>query len=296
MESYLNSLALSQSVASANTVKMEVVKKYYLGPSPLDKNDAPVLPEHLLPRSSRNRLPIPITEAPIDYIASATQFLDDKVADPCSTIHDAITLPPDLAYVEPPADPKDECSVEAYKKRSDEDDPKPLQSPDHVYKAAKLYLKCLLDFAIDVRYPGQLQQHNNFIGQHPVTLYCDKTGWRTTEKVLMVIKWLGPNILKGIEEGSYIHPWWVHEAKALQCKYAALCDYENLVLLKVDRVCEPRSLRVMAVRREDMRKALLGFLVEACDEVFGKESAGREYEMLLREAEVASMKEINGAV
>jgi hypothetical protein len=53
----------------------------------------------------------------------------------------------------------------------------------------------------------------------------------------------------------------VDEATALQCKYAALCDYEDLVFFKVDRVYEATSLRVMAVRREDMRKALLGFLV-----------------------------------
>jgi hypothetical protein len=267
MNLYLDSLALSQSVASANRVIMEPVKKYHFGPSPLDNSDPPVNLEHLFPRQGSDRLPIPITEAPTEYIVTATQFLDAELADPSSAIHRAITLPPNLVYAEPP-DLEDEQALKAYKKVS-KHDPKPLQTPDQVYEAAKLYLKCPLDFAINVRYPGQLQQHNDFIGQHWVTLYCTKTGWRT-EKVLMVIKWLGPNILKGIEEGAYIHPWWVDEAKALHCKYAALCDYEDLLLFKVDRVVEPRSLSVMAVRREDMKKALLGFLVEACDEGSGR--------------------------
>jgi hypothetical protein len=150
MDRYLDSLALCGMV-------MEVVKKYHPGSSPLDNSDPPVIIEHLLARSGRNRLPIPITEAPTDYIATAAEFLDGEVADPCSTIHAAITLSPDLAYAEPSADLEDERVVKIYKKRSDEDDPKPLQTPSDVYAAAKLYLKCQLGFAINARYPGQLQ-------------------------------------------------------------------------------------------------------------------------------------------
>lgn len=49
------------------------------------------------------------------------------------------------------------------------------------------------------------------------------------------------------------------------CDYVALCDYDNLVLLHFNDGLE--SARITVVERKDFRKALLGFLIEACDTV-----------------------------
>jgi hypothetical protein len=183
---------------------MEVFKKYEPGPSPLDNNDPPVKLEHLLPQPGRNCLAIPITSGPSYYTQIATEFLDTEVADPCSAIHDAITLPPDPVFAKPP-DPEDKKAVKEHNKTK-LDSPQLLKTSAEVYEAAKLYLKCPLDFAINVRYPGQLTQHNDFLGDHRVTLYCTKIGYKETERVLMAIKWIGANTLKGIEERGYVHP------------------------------------------------------------------------------------------
>jgi hypothetical protein len=52
-------------------------------------------------------------------------------------------------------------------------------------------------------------------------------------------------------------------AKNWDCKFVALCDYDNLVLLRFNQNSE--YAYVTAVERRSIRKALLGFLIEACD-------------------------------
>ncbi|KAJ4309207.1 hypothetical protein N0V94_009034 [Neodidymelliopsis sp. IMI 364377] len=47
------------------------------------------------------------------------------------------------------------------------------------------------------------------------------------------------------------------------CPYVALCDYDNLVLLNFNNELE--SARATVVPRKSIRKALLGFLIEAYD-------------------------------
>ena len=60
--------------------------------------------------------------------------------------------------------------------------------------------------------------------------------------------------------------WFTKQAMAYHqrthCKYVALCDYEHLILLKFDNLLE--SAKVTIVPRKNLRKALLGFLLEAC--------------------------------
>lgn len=62
--------------------------------------------------------------------------------------------------------------------------------------------------------------------------------------------------------------WLIKQAyayvKRSKCNYAALCDYDNLILLKFHRM--PRSADVIVVPQEHFREALLGFMVESCEE------------------------------
>ncbi|KAH7383818.1 hypothetical protein BKA66DRAFT_570018 [Pyrenochaeta sp. MPI-SDFR-AT-0127] len=48
-----------------------------------------------------------------------------------------------------------------------------------------------------------------------------------------------------------------------KCNFAALCDYDNLVLLEMDNL--PKTAKVTIVPRQFHRKALLGFLIMACE-------------------------------
>lgn len=61
--------------------------------------------------------------------------------------------------------------------------------------------------------------------------------------------------------------WYTKQATAYaqtwDCKYVALCDYETLVLLHFDDGLD--SARITIVPRHSFRKALLGFLIEACE-------------------------------
>jgi hypothetical protein len=51
------------------------------------------------------------------------------------------------------------------------------------------------------------------------------------------------------------------------CRYAALCDYEHLVLIRYLGDDNLEQADVALVDRKDMRKALLGFAIEACEDV-----------------------------
>jgi hypothetical protein len=51
------------------------------------------------------------------------------------------------------------------------------------------------------------------------------------------------------------------------CRYAALCDYEHLVLIRYLGDGNLEEADVALVDRKDMRKALLGFAIEACEDV-----------------------------
>ncbi|KAF9697862.1 hypothetical protein EKO04_004121 [Ascochyta lentis] len=48
-----------------------------------------------------------------------------------------------------------------------------------------------------------------------------------------------------------------------ECPYVALCDFDRLVLLRLD--LKRDIAHATTVQRKDIRKALLGFLVEACE-------------------------------
>jgi hypothetical protein len=59
--------------------------------------------------------------------------------------------------------------------------------------------------------------------------------------------------------------WFVKQARAYAintgCHYAALCDYEHLILI---HFLDHESAEVTIVPRSEFRKALLGFLIAAC--------------------------------
>jgi len=62
--------------------------------------------------------------------------------------------------------------------------------------------------------------------------------------------------------------WFVKQVTAYYvrtgCRYAALCDYEHLILIKFGHNGSLESAKVTIVPRSRFRKALLGFLIEAC--------------------------------
>ncbi|KAI4695053.1 uncharacterized protein J4E84_001677 [Alternaria hordeiaustralica] len=194
------------------------------------------------------------TDAPTDYISSATVFLEAEYANPDSPIHQDPPLPI-------PPDPDDNSL-------------RPLKTDDDVFDAARIWLKCPLDHAIVMKYPTQLVQLNGWVGYSRVTLYYEKFMGTHQPRLLMTIKWLCPNTLDGIAEGDTIDRQWVDEPKAYKCSYVALCDYDNLVLLRFGNVLGIEGIRVTAVPRDSMRLAFLGFLLEACDAVLGEPGSG----------------------
>ncbi|KAI4626528.1 hypothetical protein J4E83_003679 [Alternaria metachromatica] len=193
------------------------------------------------------------TDAPTDYTNSATTFLEAEYANPDSPIHQDPPLPI-------PPDPGNSL--------------RPLKTDDDVFDAARIWLKCPLDHAIVMKYPTQLVQLNGWVGSSRVTLYYEKFMGTHQPRLLMTIKWLCPNTLDGIAEGDTIDRQWVDEPKAYKCSYVALCDYDNLVLLRFGNVLGIEGVRVTAVPRDSMRLTFLGFLLEACDAVLGEPGSG----------------------
>jgi hypothetical protein len=53
-------------------------------------------------------------------------------------------------------------------------------------------------------------------------------------------------------------------ARKWKCAYVAVCNYDDLVLLRFTK--ELDIARMTVVERKYIRKALLGFLIEACDD------------------------------
>ncbi|KAL1792858.1 hypothetical protein ACET3X_009365 [Alternaria dauci] len=192
----------------------------------------------------------PPTDAPIDYVDTATAFLDAEYADPDSPIHQDPNLPT------PPK--PDGVSL------------KPLKTPGDVFSAARIWLKCPLDHAIVMKYPTELTQRSGYLGGGLVTLYFENSARTHAPKMVMLIKWLGPHKLASVVQGDVIERRYVEEAEALNSRYIAFCDYDHLVLFNFGSVSKPHALRVTAVPRDLMRLALLGFLLEACDTVLGE--------------------------
>ncbi|RYN30287.1 hypothetical protein AA0119_g1994 [Alternaria tenuissima] len=202
------------------------------------------------PRRAHSIFHIPPTDAPVDYVNTATGFLEAEYADPVSPIHQDPKLPT------PP--------------KSDEAPSKPLKTVDDIFNAARIWLKCPLDHAIVIRYPTELGQRNGYLGDGLVTLYYESFTRTHAPKMVMMIKWLSPHELASIVQGNVIDRRYVEEAEVLDSRYIALCDYEHLVLLNFGSFSEPHVLRVTAVPRDSMRLAFLGFLLEACHAVIGE--------------------------
>ncbi|KAI4956817.1 hypothetical protein J4E86_005288 [Alternaria arbusti] len=119
------------------------------------------------------------TDAPTDYIHSATTFLEAEYANPDSPIHQDPPLP---TLPNP-----------------DDNSLRPLKTDDDVFDAARIWLKCPLDHAIVMKYPTQLAQRNG-----RVSLYYEKFMGTHQPRLLMTVKWLCPNTLAGIVEGDTI--------------------------------------------------------------------------------------------
>jgi hypothetical protein len=220
--------------------------------SPLDHEEKLMkfVNPHNVSGKAHTTFSIPPTDAPIDYIEAATDYLEAELANPESPIHQ------DPKLSTPPT--------------SDDAPPKPLKTADDVFNAARIWLKCPLDHAIIMRYRTELAQRNGYLGDGLVTLYYENFLQTTRPRMVMIINWLHPNTLDGIVEGNVIDRKYVDKAQALDCAYVAICDYDHLVLLKFGPVSGPDRVRVTAVPRDLMRLAFLGFLLEACDTVLGE--------------------------
>ncbi|KAG9185380.1 hypothetical protein G6011_07924 [Alternaria panax] len=220
--------------------------------SPLDHEDKALIKfdkPRRDPRKANSVFCIPSTNAPKDYVEVATNFLETEYENPNSPIHQDSKLPTPPRIGDPP--------------------PKPLKTAGDVFDAARIWLKCPLDHAIVMRYPTELVQRNGYLSNGLATLYYESPTRTHAPKMIMLIHWLSPHALGNIAQGGVISRRYVDEAKALNSRYTALCDYDHLVLLDLGPVPNPDGLRVTTVLRDLTRLEFLGFLLEACNAVLG---------------------------
>jgi hypothetical protein len=168
------------------------------------------------PRRAHSIFYIPPTDAPVDYVNTATAFLEAEYADPNSPIHQDPKLPT------PP--------------KSDKAPSKPLKTVDDVFNAARIWLKCPLDHAIVIRYPTELGQRNGYLGDGLVTLYYESFTRTHAPKMVMMIKWLSPHELASIVQGNVIDRRYVEEAEVLDSRYIALCRLPTSCALELQVV------------------------------------------------------------
>jgi hypothetical protein len=152
----------------------------------------------------------------------------------------------------------------------------------HIYPQLTRYAEVNLDkLRADCIFKTRTQQNNSvvMVVEYKRCWYIHDDQFRKAFKPLSQVDKIAKEMIaKGVEttlaRGSNAL-FFIKQATAYyqisKCRYIALCDYEHLILIKYRTWYDLRSADVTIVPRDLMLKALLGFLLEAC-EVAGLQS------------------------
>jgi hypothetical protein len=175
--------------------------------------------------------------------------------------------------------------------------PHGIATEQDVVNLSTMFLLPPIIAAIDALYPGRLTQYSEQDLDHLRVDHSIRTKEQGKREAVMLIEYkrccllhveeftnamcdredLGAKLDELKRENYYStldrsnNAYWIVKqataySKRTKCRYVALCDWERLILIRFQRNGKMDSAEVTIVPRSLFRKALLGFLIEACQD------------------------------